>query len=318
MRRKVLPAGRSVRRTVPFNTMAGLLVLGVLNLGPPTAAAQDGRTQWDGVFTEAQVDRGELLFEERCHLCHGGDIAPDVMGPRFNNAWDGASLGELFEYIQLTMPQDLPGSLTVQEYADVIAHILGGAGFPAGSEELPADVDALNQITFVATRPAPPPTDNTVSPGAGGAPPPMHLTEDELQRLFTRMLGTWEFKPDKSTYVRSKAPQKWTVTYERTGDKTVTHTSEMVGADGSESSGGSVQVLDGSDYERASSDSSIARLPVDEYTISTTLKDAGKVTSRDTQFFSIDGRRMTVIARDVDEQGGERFASVRVFDKIDE
>lgn len=89
------------------------------------------------------------------------------------------------------------------------------------------------------------------------------------------MLGTWEFKPDKSTYVRSEAPQGWKVTYERTGDKTVTYTSEMVGADGSESSGVSVQVLDGSDYTRPSSESSIARLPVDEHTISTTSRTRG-------------------------------------------
>lgn len=44
------------------------------------------------------------------------------------------------------------------------------------------------------------------------------------------------------------------------------------------------------------------------------------MTSRHTQVFSINGQWMTVIASDVDEQGGERFASVRVFDKdkIDE
>jgi hypothetical protein len=316
MFRSVLPGGSDMTLRVPFNAMTVLLV-GLLNLAPPAAAAQEERTQWDGVFTEAQAHRGEILFEERCHICHGGDIAPDVRGPRFNTVWDGASLGELFEYIKLTMPQDLPGSLTDQEYADVIAHMFGGAGVPAGSEELPGDVEALNQITFVATRPETTPTDSTVAPGPGDTPP-MTVTEDEFQRLFTRMIGTWEFQPDKSTYVRSKAPQSWTVTYERTSGKTVTHTSEMVGADGSESSGASVHVLDGSDYARPSSEESIATLPVDEYTISTTLKDAGRVTSRDTQLFSIDGRRMTVIARDVNEQGDERFASVRVFDKIDE
>ena len=304
-----------MRLTVRFNPIGGLLVVGLLNLGPSAAVAQEERTHWDGVFTEAQADRGELLFEERCHICHGGDIAPDVRGPRFDSVWDGASLGELFEYIRLTMPQDLPGSLTDQEYADVIAHMFHGSGVPAGSEELPGDVDALNQITFVATRPEATPTDNTVSPGVGDAPP-MTVTDDEFQGLVARMLGTWEFKPDKSTYVRSKAPQSWTVTYEQTSDKTVMHTSEMVGADGSESSDASVRVLDGSDHARPSSNTSIATLPVDEYTISTIFKDAGRVISRDTQFFSIDGQRMTVIARDVNAEGDERVVSVRVFDKI--
>lgn len=169
-----------MRLTVSIRTMAGLLVIGTLHLGSPAAVVQEGRTQWSGVFTEAQADRGELLFEERCHLCHSGDIAPDVMGPRFNNVWDGASLGDLFEYIQLTMPQDFPGSLTAQEYADVIAHMLGGAGVPAGSVELPGDVDALNQISFVAERPATAPADTAVFPGASDAAPPMTVTEDEF------------------------------------------------------------------------------------------------------------------------------------------
>ena len=169
--RNILPGGNSSRLALPFHTMAGLLVIGTLYLGSPAAVAQEGRTQWSGVFTEAQAERGELLFEERCHLCHGGDIAPDVMGPRFNKSWDGGSLGELFEYIQLTMPQDLPGSLTSQEYADVIAHMLGGAGVPAGSAELPGEVDTLNQIAFVAERPTTSPADTAVSPGAGGTDP---------------------------------------------------------------------------------------------------------------------------------------------------
>ena len=144
-----------MRLTLIVQSLASLMVVGALELtGTTTTMAQEGRSQWDGVFTEAQADRGSALFEEYCIVCHGGGMAPDLIGEGFNNTWDGASLGELFEFTQLTMPQNDPGSLTAEEYADIISHVLDGGRFPAGDAELPAEVDALNLITFVAAPPA--------------------------------------------------------------------------------------------------------------------------------------------------------------------
>ena len=59
-----------------------------------------------------------------------------------------------------------------------------------------------------------------------------------------------------------------------------------------------------SHYPIPSGERSIARLPLDEFTIETTSKTAaGRQTSRNTQFFSADGQRMSVIGRSVDEDG---------------
>ena len=309
-----------MRLALAIQLLAGLVVIGVLDLaGSAVLMAQDERSQWDGVFTEAQADRGASLFEEYCIVCHGGGLAPDLIGSAFNDTWDGASLGELFEFTQLTMPQNMPGSLTAEEYTDIIAFVLGGGDFPAGSEELPADVDTLNQIVFVAERPTVFAGEGSTSASAGDAEASMpSLTEDEFQRLFQRMLGTWEYQADKSARTGSGAPpQRWIVLYESGGDRTVNYTNTMVNADGEESVSYSVQVLDGRDHDRPSSDRSIARLPVDEHTISTTLKAAGRITSRNTQFFSSDGQRMTIILRAVDEQGQERITSINVYDRVE-
>ena len=116
-------------------------------------AAQQARSQWDGVFTEAQANRAALLFDERCNVCHGGGMAPELFGDDFNRRWDGLSVGDLFELISVAMPQNDPGSLTDQEYVDILAYVLDGGGFPAGQAELPPDAATLRAITFLAGAP---------------------------------------------------------------------------------------------------------------------------------------------------------------------
>lgn len=125
-------------------------------------AAQRARSQWDGVFTEAQANRAGPLFDERCNVCHGGGMAPELFGDDFNRRWDGLSVGDLFDLISATMPQNDPGSLTAQEYVDILAYVLNGGGFPAGQAELPTDAATLRTITFLAK----------AAPSDGSARPP--------------------------------------------------------------------------------------------------------------------------------------------------
>jgi mono/diheme cytochrome c family protein len=144
-----------VRRTKGEDWRTAALVVGIaaLSLSSPMTdrfdlAAQPSRSQWDGVFTEAQADRAAPLFDERCNVCHGGGLAPELFGQEFNQRWEGRSVGELFELITVTMPHNDPGSMTDQEYVDIIAYVLRGGGFPSGREELPPDADALSSITL--------------------------------------------------------------------------------------------------------------------------------------------------------------------------
>ena len=108
----------------------------------------------DGVYTEAQADRGEALYDERCAVCHGAirAIIPEMaalLGDHtFRNAWRGRSLGELFGYVRETMPQDAPGTLTAAQTAEIVAHVLRGNRLPAGETPLPEDEDMLNGIPF--------------------------------------------------------------------------------------------------------------------------------------------------------------------------
>jgi mono/diheme cytochrome c family protein len=120
-----------------------------------TASAQAPQTIWSGIYTKEQADRGEMLYADTCATCHGsalqgGEMAPPLTGPEFDANWDTVSLGELVERVRTTMPSNNPGSLTRQQVTDILAHLLARAKAPAGTTDLPTQVDALNTIIYTA------------------------------------------------------------------------------------------------------------------------------------------------------------------------
>jgi cytochrome c len=133
--------------------LATILVLNnTVHAQPPTASV------WDGVYTEAQSDRGKALYSEQCASCHGGELtggemAPPLAGGEFMAGWDGLTVGDLFERIRISMPQNSPGSLSGQQNADILAFILSAAKFPAGQTELPKEAGILKTIKFEVKKP---------------------------------------------------------------------------------------------------------------------------------------------------------------------
>ena len=119
------------------------------------AALQTTKTVSDGVYTTGQVARGREAYLKECGSCHadnlqGGDEAPGLVGGGFLAQWVDLSIGEFFERIRLTMPQDRPSQLSRSAYVDIIAYIFKVNGFPEGTTELPTDTTALKAITIVA------------------------------------------------------------------------------------------------------------------------------------------------------------------------
>jgi hypothetical protein len=78
----------------------------------------------------------------------GGEMAPGLAGAEFASNWNDLSIGDLFERIKTSMPQNNPGSLSRPQVADIVAFILGRNNFPAGQTELPSAADQLAQIKF--------------------------------------------------------------------------------------------------------------------------------------------------------------------------
>ncbi|HZM95210.1 MAG TPA: cytochrome c [Vicinamibacterales bacterium] len=141
--------GSNLRRTLVLYLLPALC-------GLVLASAQP-RTVWDGVYTDAQAERGGMAYQQACVACHredlrGDNTAPSLVGESFTFLWGDMEVGELSARIQKLMPPERPGSLPPQTYSDIIAFILKKNAFPAGTTELGADPAALH-IPIIATKP---------------------------------------------------------------------------------------------------------------------------------------------------------------------
>ena len=129
--------------------------------------AQAPRSVKSGVYTGDQALRGRDHYRKRCILCHldngqgqqaapeivgqslereGDAEAPAIAGAEFLKKWNGQTARALYDKMASTMPPGGTGSLSAQEYADVLAHLFELSKLPAGQQELPAAKDQLDLI----------------------------------------------------------------------------------------------------------------------------------------------------------------------------
>jgi sugar lactone lactonase YvrE/mono/diheme cytochrome c family protein len=136
-------------------------VLAVAAVMGVSALAQPAASVWDGLYTEAQAAHGGEDYGKYCAACHGASLtgsgeAPALQGAQFISDFNGETVGELFDRIRTTMPQDNPSSLTRDQYAGVLAFLLKANGFPAGARELDRRSEYLKAIRFEAIAPTAP------------------------------------------------------------------------------------------------------------------------------------------------------------------
>ena len=136
---------------IPLATLVGLRA--TVHAQPPT------KSVWEGVYTEEQAKRGGPMYSEFCASCHGpelmgGEMAPPLATGDFLSGWDGLTLGDLFERMRISMPQNAPGSLSGQQNADILSFILSANKFPTGTSELSNQAMVLKTIKFEAKKPS--------------------------------------------------------------------------------------------------------------------------------------------------------------------
>ena len=116
-----------------------------------------GKTTNDGVYSEAQAKRGDVLYKEQCATCHGDNLEgsgpmPPLAGKDFLVNWQGKTVADAFEKVQATMPATAPGTLTPAQTAEIVAHMLAISRYPAGAAELDTTLEALKEITIDAPK----------------------------------------------------------------------------------------------------------------------------------------------------------------------
>lgn len=155
-------------RPGPLGFVFGLWVASVMSCAYPATASgtylqetptATQTTVWDGVYTEGQAERGQVLYTEVCSGCHAPDLrgdntSPSLVGQSFAFLFGGFTLGELFGRIQRQMPPDRPNTLAAPSYRDILAFILSENSYPSGEQEL--EDDDLDQI-IISPKPDPVP-----------------------------------------------------------------------------------------------------------------------------------------------------------------
>ena len=110
---------------------------------PPPDAPVAEVSVANAFYTTQQASRGDGLFRDNCTSCHASS---EFAGASFEQRWRNRSVGDIYEFILYSMPEDNPGGLPEQTYADILAYVLALNDFPAGESELPTSIDALIQM----------------------------------------------------------------------------------------------------------------------------------------------------------------------------
>ena len=133
--------------------MKWMAIFAVIAIGAfvDKASAQSINT---GPFTQGQADAGRQSYMTSCASCHNDDLsgkgAPAVAGKGFiaSNFGKG-TVGELYKFIQTSMPFCEGGSLATETYLNVVAFILEANGAKPGSQPLTPTSDV--KVNDIAT-----------------------------------------------------------------------------------------------------------------------------------------------------------------------
>lgn len=105
------------------------------------SASAEGLSLADGIYTEAQAQRGKAVYEEHCQTCH----IPAFYEAKFQ-AWNKQPVAALYDTMSFSMPESNPGGLALQDYTDVLAYIFSLLGYPAGDTELSHEDGSMEEI----------------------------------------------------------------------------------------------------------------------------------------------------------------------------
>jgi len=125
------------------------------------ATPYTGPSTLNGVYTDEQAARGKAVYVGSCKSCH----TPDThTGATFAKFWKGKQLSELFNFVASRMPKNDPGSLAIEDVADVTAYLLKLNAMPVGEGELPPDADSLKKVRIEVKRSVGPSTAKRAKP----------------------------------------------------------------------------------------------------------------------------------------------------------
>jgi mono/diheme cytochrome c family protein len=132
---------------LPLILVAVVLVIAISACASPTPAAAPTVA---GPTAGQLADQGKLVFASHCAKCHGdqgqGVTAPANIGPNAQLEKYKTAKG-LYDYVSTVMPNDAPGSLSQQEYMQVVSYLLVQNKFV--SPQTPINPNTLDNIPLI-------------------------------------------------------------------------------------------------------------------------------------------------------------------------
>jgi polar amino acid transport system substrate-binding protein len=105
------------------------------------------------LYTASQAHAGGLKYADDCAQCHGaaleGQAGPALKGKLFASVKTGFSVGDILSFMSVNMHATQPGSLSHDDYTDIMAYVLAQNGFPAGSAALTFDAGTQSQVPLL-------------------------------------------------------------------------------------------------------------------------------------------------------------------------
>lgn len=83
-------------------------------------------------YTPAQAQAGAALYTQNCAMCHGDATA----GHTLVQPGTSPTIGGIFGIMTASMPLNQPGSLSQQQYENIMAYALKNNGYSAGNQPL--------------------------------------------------------------------------------------------------------------------------------------------------------------------------------------
>lgn len=167
-----------------WHVAAGAAVLAALVAG---GAAANQPARGAGAYTAAQAARGEFVYIQYCITCHGANLqgasGPPLQGPQFGRSMALAKMttAALYSFISGGMPMNAPGSLSQQQYLDVLAFLLKRNGYgPAGASALTkTSLARVALLPYPNLAPAPGASMSPLPQRSGAVPDAANVTVDD-------------------------------------------------------------------------------------------------------------------------------------------
>lgn len=97
------------------------------------------------LYTHAQAEAGASVYAQSCAMCHG----TPVPGKTLLKGGGNPTIGTIFSTTTSSMPLNQPGSLSHEQYENVLAYALQKNGYQAGAQALSYNQALTDSRPFV-------------------------------------------------------------------------------------------------------------------------------------------------------------------------